>query len=220
MDSGQNFKCWYRDVCSQLSHNCACSCLRFSEMLYLVQQSGIPQSKWYPITLDSGSDYDKFVRLAEIKDDISDFVKNGSNLYITSANTGNGKTSWSLKLMLKYFDTVWAGNGFRTRGLFLHVPTLLLQLKNFNEPLSEEYKQNILNCDLVIWDEIGYSGLSNYDYTNLLMFLENRILNGRANIFTSNCNTKKKLEEVVGSKLASRVWETSEIIEFKGKDQR
>jgi len=221
MDFKQNSNaCWYEEVCSEYRQDCKQSCIRYGEMLYLVQSSGIPKARWYPASLDAGSDYDNFVELAKIKKDIQTQVNNGFNLYITSEGTGNGKTSWALKLLLKYFDTVWAGNGFRVRGLFIHVPTLLLQLKDFNNPISQDYKDSILNCDLIVWDEIGYSGLSNYDYTNLLMFLENRILNGKANIFTSNCNTKKKLEDVVGSKLASRVWETSKIIEFKGKDRR
>lgn len=220
MDYRQDFNCWYKNVCSNCEAGCQNSCIRFDEMLFLVKHSGIPESRWYPSILNAGKDYEEFVRLAEIKGNILQFVNEGRNLYITSDHTGNGKTSWSIKLLLKYFDKVWAGNGFTVRGMFIHIPTLLLQLKNFENPISEEYKQNILNCDLVIWDEIGFSGISNYDYSNLLMFLEHRILNDKANIFTSNCNTKEKLDEVIGSKLSSRIWETSEIIEFKGKDRR
>lgn len=212
--------CWYKEVCSEETESCQNSCIRYSEMLYLVENSGIPRNRWIPTVLDAGCDYQKFVQLAEIKKDILQYVQNGSNIYLTSEYTGNGKTSWAIKLLLKYFDEIWAGNGFRIRGLFIHIPTLLLQLKNFSNPLSEDYKQSILDCDLIVWDEIGYSELSNYDYSNLLMFLENRILSGKANIFTSNCNTKKKLDGVVGAKLASRIWETSEVIEFKGKDRR
>lgn len=220
MDYKQNFNCWYQGVCNNYYSGCEQSCIRFDEMIFLVKNSGIPECRWVPGELEAGDDYDQFVRLALIKKGIVDFVNTGSNLYITSDHTGNGKTSWAIKLLLRYFNDIWAGNGFRIRGMFIHIPTLLLQLKNFNNPLSEEYKKNILECDLIVWDEIGYSGISNYDYSNLLMFLENRILSGKANIFTSNCNTKTKLDQVVGSKLSSRIWETSEIIEFKGKDRR
>jgi len=220
VDYKQDFRCWYDEVCNNKKPECNKTCIRYDEMMFLVKNSGIPNSKWFPGLLDAGDDYNEFVRLAGIKKDIVKFVNEGNNLYITSDKTGNGKTTWSIKLLLKYFNEVWAGNGFRIRGMFIHIPTLLLQLKNFNNPLSEEYKKNILECDVVIWDEIGYSNISNYDYSNLLMFLESRILSDKTNIFTSNCNTKEKLEEVVGSKLASRIWETSQIIEFKGKDRR
>lgn len=210
-------KCWYQAVCEL---ECDPSCLRYVEMKYLVDNSGIPVSKQYPVLLDAQEDYDQFVKLASIKDHIKEFVDGGQNLYITSVNTGNGKTSWAIKLLLKYFDQIWAGNGLRTRGLFIHVPTLLLELKNFSSPLSEEYKQSIIDVDLVVWDEIASTSISNYDYSNLLMFLENRLLNEKSNIFTSNSMTKKSLEEIVGIKLASRIWNTSEIIEFRGKDKR
>lgn len=222
MDFKQDFKrCWYEDVCQLCQQqDCRNSCIRFEEMLYLVKNSGIPESRWYPEALEAGEDYEQFVRLSQIKQDILNFVNDGNNLYITSKYTGNGKTSWAIKLLLKYFNDVWPGNGFKVRGMFIHVPTLLLQLKNFNKPLSEEYKQNILNCDLIVWDEIGDLDISNYDYANLIMFLNNRFLNKKSNIFTSNRNYKTALEAMVGARLASRIWETSEIIEFEGKDRR
>lgn len=220
MDYEQSSNCWYKEVCDKQSDRCENTCIRYAEMLYLVENSGIPKNKWYPQTLDAGEDYRQYERLSVIKDDIVNFVKYGSNLYITSENTGNGKTSWAIKLMLKYFNDIWAGNGFQVRAMFIHIPTLLLKLKNFENPLSEEYKNNILNCDLIVWDEIAYSNISDYDYSNLLMFLENRILSGKSNIFTSNRDTKKKLDDVVGGKLSSRIWETSEIIQFRGKDRR
>ena len=224
MDYEQNFdhRCWYEEVCQvcRKEPECRSSCIRYSEMTHLVQKSGLPKSRWIPPVLTADEDYDAFLELANIKTDIRNKVQEGTNLYITSEYTGNGKTSWAIKLMLKYFDEVWAGNGFRTRAVFVHIPTLLLQLKNFDNPLSEEYKHDLMTVDLVVWDEIAYSGISNYDYTNLLMFLENRILIKKANIFTSNCNTKSKLDQIVGAKLASRIWETSTVIEFKGKDRR
>lgn len=210
--------CWYKNVCTQ---KCSAECVRYTEMKYLVDNSGIPSSHQYPIALEVDNiDYDKFMALAAIKNNILEFVQNGNNVYIASKNTGNGKTSWAIKLLLKYFDSIWAGNGLKIRGLFIHVPTLLLQLKNFNNPLSEEYKNNLMQADLIVWDEVASTSISNYDYSNLLMFLENRLLNNKSNIFTTNCTDKNDLEEIIGVKLASRVWNTSNIIILKGKDRR
>lgn len=208
--------CWYNKVCS----NDCDGCIRYAEMKYLMDHSGIPVSRQYPQELIAGVDLEPYTELATIKSNILDFVNSGQNLFICSHFTGNGKTSWALKLMLKYFDTVWAGNGFVTRGLFVNVPTLLLQLKNFSNPLSEDYKKNLMNVDLVVWDEIASTSISNYDYGNLLMFLDYRILTGKSNIFTSNAITAAELENNVGSKLASRIWNTSTIIKFSGKDRR
>ena len=177
-----NENCWYKDVCTQV---CTESCIRYLEMSYLMDSSGIPKAKQKSINLSpDDSDYDAFYSLLSIKNDIVNFVNSGKNLYITSNITGNGKTSWAIKLMLKYFNEVWAGNGFKTRGLFIHVPTLLTNLKNFENPLSDSYKQDLSTTDLVIWDDIASTEMSKYDYSQLLMYIDNRIMNEKSNIFT------------------------------------
>ena len=189
-------------------------------MKYLMDNSGIPKNRQFPQELVADVDLTAYRKLADIKLDIVDFVESGSNLFICSQNTGNGKTSWAIKLMLRYFNEIWAGNGFRVRGLFVNVPTLLLQLKNFDNPLSEDFKKKLMEVDLVVWDEIASTSISNYDYGNLLMFLDYRISAEKSNIFTSNAVSSNELEKNVGSKLASRIWNTSTVVEFKGKDRR
>lgn len=213
----RNENCWYKDVCQ---NECLNTCIRYLEMKYLIEQSHIPKSKQYPVILQAGVDYNAFCDLADIKDDIVAFVEEGCNLYITSNCTGNGKTTWAIKLMLKYFDNIWAGNGLRVRGVFVHVPTLLNQLKNFNQPLSEEYKQNLLECDLVVWDDIASTDMSAYDHSQLLSYVDQRIFNEKANIFTGNLSEFDTLAKAVGEKLASRIYRTGTVIEFKGKDRR
>ena len=211
-------KCWYKDVCTA---DCNSSCLRYLEMKYLMDNSGIPENKQTPIQLYvSDIDRDAYLRLNDIKLDISNFVESGKNLYVASNKTGNGKTSWALKLLLKYFDEVWAGNGFRVRGLFVHVPTLLLQLKNFQEPLSQEYRNNLYNADLVVFDDLGGIKLSAYDYANLLAIIDNRLLNQKSCIFTANHATAQELDDAVGVKIGSRIYHLSEVIILRGEGMR
>lgn len=212
-----NDNCWYKTVCTE---ECVDNCVRYVEMRNLIQNSGIPKAKQLPQTLEAGVDYEAFCELADIKDDIVTFVNDGSNLYIASRETGNGKTTWAIKLLLKYFDEIWAGNGLRVRGMFVHVPTLLLQLKDFNSPLPKEYLENLANCDLVVWDDIASTELSKYDYSQLLMYVDGRIMNGKANIFTGNFPNRDGLERALGNRLTSRVWNSSKVVEFKGKDRR
>ena len=210
--------CWYKEVCS---YDSCINCIRYAEMKFLMEHSGIPKVKQKPVSLDPGVDYYAFCDLADIKDTIVDYVnRENTHLYICSEETGNGKTSWAIKILLKYFDEIWAGNGFRVRGLFVHVPTLLSKLKNFDDPLSFEYRRNLSQADLIVWDEIGDTGMSNYDYTQLIMILNDRMLSERSNIFTSNLSTKADTVKHLGDRLSSRVWNTSEIIILKGKDRR
>lgn len=209
--------CWYRDVCTRT--DCT-NCIRYSEMKYLMDHSGLPKKKQKPIQLDGSRDARAFKTLAEIKDDIYNFVNNGESLYIFSEFTGNGKTSWAIKLLLKYFDIVWAGNGFRVRGMFVHVPTFLSKLKDFDNPLLKSYRDNLSNADVIIWDDIASTKLSDYDIQQLLIIIDARVSEGLSNIFTGNITSHEALTKAVGDRLASRIWHTSTLVEFKGKDRR
>ena len=213
----QSSNCWYRDVCDL--DDCD-NCIRYMEMKYLLDNSQIPKNRQVPISLEAGVDYEAFCQLADIKDDIVQEVSNGLNLFICSKETGNGKTSWAIKLLLKYFDEIWAGNGFRIRGLFIHVPTFLNELKDFDNPISQSYKEQILTADLVVWDDIASYRLSDYDITQLLTYIDRRVLQNRANIYTANVISFASLTNNVGARLASRIWNTSSVIELKGKDKR
>lgn len=209
-------KCWYKNVCKS---ECTDTCIRYLEMQFLMDSSGLPENKQTPEKLSPGSDLESFQKLQSIKDNIESFVVNGNNLLLTSPYTGNGKTSWAIKLLLKYFDRVWAGNGFKVRGLFVHMPTLLLKLKNFNDPISEEYKDNLINVDLVVWDDIGSVNLSAYDSNQLLALLDTRLATGKSNIYTTNLD-ENSFEKFLGQRLKSRIWNTATKIELKGRDRR
>lgn len=210
--------CWYKHVCDK---DCD-GCIRYLEMKYMIESSRLPENLQHsPKLIPDDEDFEAFCKLADIKDGIKAFVQNGSNLYITSANTGNGKTSWSIKLLLKYFDEIWAGNGCKTRGLFIHTPTLLAQLKDFNNVLPNKYdKQELLDCDLVVWDDIASTSLSNYDLTQLLIYIDYRVLNGKSNIYTGNIITSTVMSKVLGERLTSRIWNSSLVIKLNGKDKR
>ena len=189
-----------------------------------METSNLPKSKQKPIMLNAPQcDLQAYRRLNEIKSNIEDFVQSGANLYITSKHFGNGKTSWAIKLLLKYFDEVWAGNGFNVRGIFISVPMFLLKCKDFKttDQEFEKLKRQLLEVDLVVWDDIASTNLSGYDYSQLLMYIDGRLLNEKSNIYTGNCETKEMLNERLGNKVASRIWNNhTEIITLKGGDQR
>ena len=211
--------CVYKEVCTAV---CSDNCIRYLEMTSLLEKSQIPQNRWKPVSLSPDDcDYEAFCALADIKDEIGKFVSAGQNLYIFSDKTGNGKTSWAIKLMLKYFDTVWAGSGFRCRGVFLHVPTLLTRLKNFemSDPQLDELKTILPTVDLVVWDDVASTNLSNYDHSQLITYIDQRTLNTKSNIFTGNLR-QQGIERSLGARLASRVWNASTRIELKGGDKR
>lgn len=211
--------CWYASICN---NECSDTCIRYMEMKYLMDNSGIPKPQQMPLKLIPTNEDDRkvFIRLNTIKQNIVEWVKEGNNLYIASESAGVAKTSWALKLILKYFDEIWSGNGFQVRGMFIHTPTFLSQLKNFSNPLSEEYKQNVMNTDLIIWDDIATGKTSDYDYNQLLMYIDNRLLNKKSNIYTSNVISKVSLEQILGARLASRIYGESEPLIITANDYR
>ena len=216
--------CWYRKICNKYDTNeCNKSCIRYMEMHYLIETSNIPKAKQFKNELiPENIDVENFKFLNELKKDIVNFVQNGENLYIYSSKFGNGKTTWAIKLMQKYFNDIWLGNGFRCRGIFIHVPTFLTKCK---EAISskdldfEELKLNLLDVDLVIWDDIAAGKLSDFDHTNLLTYIDQRKLNGKSNIYTGNLNAEE-LKTAVGNRLKSRIWNDSSIVEIYGNDRR
>ena len=217
-------KCWYLGHCDKSeTAECCAGCIRYMEVHYLMMNSGIPRNRQYPMSLvPPKTDMQAFVELRDIKNDIVNFVNSGENLYIFSNNFGNGKTSWAIKMLQSYFDQIWLGNGFRCRGIFIHVPTLLNKIKDGFNNKDEDFellKSRLISVDLVVWDDIAAVKLSDFDHANLLTFIDQRKLNELANIYTGNL-TLDELPDAVGNRLTSRIWNDSTVIEFCGADRR
>ena len=220
MESQRNSDCWYVNSCEDDCERCTL----YVEMKYQMENSGLPKAKQRPISLyltnDNLQDKNAFYRLAGVREGIVDFVQGGKNLYICSKQPGNGKTSWAIKMLHTYFHYTAHGNYDNLKGMFVLTSDLLLRLKDFNNPLLKSYRENLENVDLVIWDDIAVTGISQYDYTQLYTILDKRILAEKSNIYTSNLTTVEELQDILGARLASRVYNTSEVIQFEGKDMR
>ena len=75
------------------------------------------------------------------------------------------------------------------------------------------------DTDLVVWDDIASSTLTNADHVNLSSIIDPRILKGKSNIFTGNL-LSEELREAVGNRLHNRIWDSSEVIKFIGRGRR
>ena len=211
--------CIYKGICQ---NECGSSCYRYSEMKYLLDTSNIPKSQQCIHRLKPDDcDVPAFEKLAEIQMNIEEFTNNGGILYIYSDTCGNGKTTWTIKLMLQYFNEVWAGNGFECRGIFINVPTFLTMSKqviNLPNPEFEKMRAKLGIVDLVAFDDVTATKFSNYDYTTLLAYIDQRIFNNKATIFTGNIKPEN-LYDVLGDRLASRICQGTNI-QLRGLDNR
>ncbi len=213
--------CLYKDICQNECHS---ACIRYVETKFLLQSSNIPESKQKVNKLfPDDCDIPAFEELSNIRDSVCDFVNDGKTLYIYSTTCGNGKTTWAIKIMLQYFNEVWAGNGFTKRGLFVNVPTFLSMCKStISHPDSafDELRADITKLDLVIFDDIASTRLSEYDYNTMLNYIDQRVLNEKATIYTGNI-VPKELSNYLGTRLASRVAGNNAIkIMLRGGDMR
>lgn len=223
--------CYLEDTCWKFQNkdkNCKDTdifCPRFFRMNYLYDQSllSLKQRRHKPLHLDAdGTDRNEFNKLKSIEDNIEKFVETGSNLYIHSPISGNGKTEWSLRLLQSYIGKIWFKSDLRCRVLFINVPRYLISLKESITTPSEyvdHIKKNIFNADIVVFDEIGIKAATTFEFENLLNFINTRIDLGKSNIYTSNL-TAAELNDRLGSRLYSRILNMSVDIELHGADKR
>ena len=213
-------RCWYKRICTE---NCTENCIRYKLMYSLFKQSNLPEALWdYKSLTCEDKDYQAFKELQTKSDAILNFIENGNNLYIYSENCGNGKTTWAIRLMYSYFDKIWHKSCFDCKALFVSVPKFLYNCKrSISQDVKgfEELCNLISEVDLVIWDDIGEMKASDYEHQILFQYIDGRINSKKSNIYTSNKN-KEQLEDVLGVRLASRIYNCSECIEFVEEDKR
>ena len=216
--------CYLREICN--GKDCSADfCLRKYKMDSLYSAALMSESQKKHITLrvdEDGTDLEQFKQLASIEQDIVTFINEGKNLFLHSTNCGNGKSSWSLRLAEAYFNKIWARTEIKCRVLFISVPRFLLALKD-NITTKSTYvdyiKENVLEADLVIWDDIAAKMGSEFELTHLLNIIDNRLALGKSNIYTSNLN-RQQLYTALGERLTSRIANMSIDIELHGADKR
>lgn len=222
-----NAECYVQEGCKKFRQN-TCNelfCIRLYKLDELYNQSLLSQDQRKPIRLrldEDRIDEVPFVQLREYQQDILDFVAQGKNLYIYSANTGNGKTSWAIKLIQAYISKIWASSDLTCRALFISVPKFMRELK-LNIDRKSDYIQHINNnaidADLVIWDDIATKSASEYEHEQMISIIDSRIDNKKSNIFTSNI-APLDLTDYLGARLTSRIIGMSTSICFNGADKR
>lgn len=220
----ENKLCWMQDTCNHC--DCDSFCIRRMKLAYFYDAAMIPLNKRHHIGLRpdaDGTDEQIFAEvLKQAETNIESIVETGTNFYIHSKQCGNGKTSIALRLVEAYLNNTWFKSDLYCKVLFVSVPRFLLELKasiKAENNYIDYIKNNIAKADLVIWDDIGEKAATEFEGTNLYSIIDQRLLQGKSNIFTSNLD-ETELHAALGDRLASRVIYESVNIELKGKDKR
>lgn len=225
-------ECYLKNRCwkYQNSVNAECRytntyCPKLFRINYLYNEALLSdkQRQYMSLRIDEdGTDRDAFNQLKIIEQNIEQFVESGANLYLHSPYCGNGKTAWSLRLIQCYIEKIWHKSDLRCRALFINVPRFLLALKDSisnNNEYVEHIKKNILDADLVVFDEIATKGLTQFEFEHLLSLINTRIDDNKSNIYTSNVSGQE-LKDKLGERLYSRIVNLSTDIELMGSDKR
>ena len=183
--------CWLKDTCLRYG-NCESFCMKLFKLDQLYEKALVSLNLRKHVNLrpdGNGTDREEFKQLKSFTDNIEEFVNSGKCLYIHSNTTGNGKTSWALRIAQAYVDRVWYKCDMSCKVLFISVPKFLILLKD-NISSKNEYithiKDVVADCDLVIWDDIGTKAGTEFEIENMLNIIDNSLCNGTSNIYTSN----------------------------------
>lgn len=224
----QSNDCYVQNKCKKYKEgtctpNSVCQRLFKLDYLYNETNLSMSQRKHVDLRIDAdGTDKEEFIKLSNVQNNIVEFVTKGYNLYIHSTTCGNGKSSWAIRLIQAYLNSIWPTCDFECKALYINVPRYVLALKD-NISKANDYvehiKDNVNSADLVVWDEIGVKTLTQFEFDNLLQLINTRIDLGKSNIYTSNA-TPEEIKEKMGDRLYSRICNGALDIEFHGQDKR
>jgi DNA replication protein DnaC len=159
--------------------------------------------------------------VAEVGIYVEQFPKNHEG-FLIYGGTGVGKTHLAIGLMKKI-----AEKGYSC--LFYDFRDLLNDIKATYQPNSSITETEILGriyyVDVFILDELGAEKTTGWVRDTLMTILNKRYNDQKTTIITTNftdisSNDEDSLEERIGSRLRSRLYEMCNTIELTGKDYR
>lgn len=169
-------------------------------------------------------------------------VEDGVGLYLfgtpTAENpkgTGTGKTTASVAIIVAYLKEriVQEMKGERQID---NVPAYFMKMAKFQNVFNSQFrgskdtsennadqyhtlKHRMIDCDLLVLDDIGLRGITESLQNELYEIIDERDTNERTTIFTSNVPIAE-LSDILSEQLISRIEGMSVPIPFTGKDHR
>ncbi|MGN0459693.1 MAG: ATP-binding protein [Ruminococcus sp.] len=174
---------------------------------------------YYDLDIQEGystSPYDRMRKiLAYCKKYAENFSLNSPSLMM-KGNTGLGKTHLSLSIAKEVID-----KGFGV--VYVSAPMILSKLEKQHFSYAYDEEENTINtlvdCDLLILDDLGTEFQSNYTSSTIYNIFNSRLLNGKPTIMNSNL-TLKEMEKYYSPRFVSRVMGNCAKLDFIGSDIR
>lgn len=148
-----------------------------------------------------------FTKLNKVKSDINKFTSNGYNLFISEPGSTIISKQWAIKIMQSYINTIWAESELVSRTYIFYVPELVNMLMEKISDNSDDFtklKKIIQDADLLIWDFLPVTNLTQYQRSQLLTLLDERLNKNKSNIITS-ANNIDYIQNNLGTDFISRL---------------
>lgn len=174
---------------------------------------------YYDTAVENGATTSPYERMSKVfaycKKYAKDFSLNSPSIIMRGA-TGLGKTHLSLAIANQVIQS-----GFGV--IYVSAPMLLSQLEKshfkYDYDTEEETINSLVNCDLLIIDDLGTEFQSNYATSTIYNIFNSRLLNRKPTIMNTNL-TLKELESSYSPRFVSRVMGNCSKIDFLGRDIR
>lgn len=189
----------------------------------LLIESGLPSKYHRPQTLvPREADKEGWQFLEDVRNDVVENIDNGLNIVIMSSNVGNGKTSWAARLLQRYLAETALDGRIVPKGKFINSSNLLSSLKDFNYLNTENFRKDfevLKQCELLVVDELGSGMINKVSYPYFYELINYRVDNQLSTISTTNYE-EGVLEEYLGERLFSRIFDTASVVEFVASNVR
>ncbi|MBQ8539786.1 MAG: ATP-binding protein [Ruminococcus sp.] len=160
-----------------------------------------------------------YKRMSKIYDFCLDYAKSfkaNSKGILMRGSTGLGKTHLSLAIANEVIN-----KGYSV--VYVSAPDILSKLErehfSYNYSSEEQLMQSLLDCDLLILDDLGTEFTTQFSSTAIYNLFNSRINLGKPIIISTNLDAKE-LEKAYSQRFISRVMATCAILDFIGTDIR
>lgn len=127
-------------------------------------------------------------------------------------NSGTGKTFLSNCIAKELLD-----KGYLV--VYRTADSLIQNLKHIRFDGDEALEELIINCDLLIIDDLGTEQITDFSKTELFNLLNKKLLKGKNMIVSTNC-TLEELLKIYSERISSRLLGNFGLYKFFGEDIR
>ncbi len=214
----------YAPVCEKCNDSgfidgkyCDCTLKRAQKIAFSLLNDGVSLDnygfdkfslEYYPEEYKNG--------VKKVLDTCIDFAENfsGNKNLLLLGNTGLGKTHLSLSIAKEVINKGYSVIYGPSDNILSKI-----EKEHFSYSAETPYKDSVLNCDLLIIDDLGTEFLTQYTLSTIYNLINNRLISGKATIISTNYSIDD-LEKKYTPRVTSRIMGSYITKLLKGNDIR